>query len=801
MAIYHLSAKIVSRARGQSVVASAAYRAGEKLHDQRLDQTFDYTRKRGIERTEILAPVGAPQWVSSREALWNAVERVERRADSQLAREIELGLPAELTRSEQIDLLRDFAQRAFVSKGMVVDLALHHDNPENPHAHLLLTTRSLTPEGFGSKRRDWNERSQLLKWREQWAEFANEHLLHAGHEIRIDHRTLEAQGIGLAPGRKLGVSAERQELPDLPNSVADRVAEQRAIAAENGQRILDNPELALRALSHYQATFTERDIAKFLHSRTHGAEQFQAAYLKVTTSPELNVLGVDERGRKRWTTKEMLALERGLLETAERLSVFGHAEPARHRQQVLAESRLSIEQQSAFEHVTAGPDLSVVIGVAGAGKSTMLDSARRAWEAGGYTVKGATLSGIAAENLENASGIPSRTLASWERSWSKDYDQLTERDVLVIDEAGLVGTRQLARILEAVEHAGAKVVLVGDPEQLQAIEAGAPFRGIAAQAGVVELTEVRRQKHDWQKEATHQLATGRTEQALTAYEQEHRVKASPDREAAREAMIASWQRGGEERPADSRLMLAYTRADVQALNTRVRQLRQAAGELGKSETIETARGPREFAEGDRLYFFKNERSLGVKNGSLGTVEKIENAILQIRLDGEDSRRVVLDAKQYPHLDHGYAATVHKSQGSTVDRTYVLATPHFDRHATYVALSRHREAAAVFYAEEDFQPEWSRASAQENFKSLLSRARPKELAHDYLQGDTPAQESDLTEKFPTPTSAAEREAYVNQVRHDALTAWHAYRAAHQRQPFKDKTQTHTNARGHESGLEH
>jgi hypothetical protein len=179
---------------------------------------------------------------------------------------------------------------------------------------------------------------------------------------------------------------------------------------------------------------------------------------------------------------------------------------------------------------------------------------------------------------------------------------------------------------------------------------------------------------------------------------------------------------------------------VRQLNVQARELRQAAGELGRGEVIETERGAREFAAGDRLYFLKNERSLGVKNGSLGTVERIQGGMLQIRMDGEEGRRVVVDAQQYPYLEHGYAATVHKAQGSTVDRTYVLATSHFDRHSTYVALSRHREAATLFYGQEDFRADWRKGTVEESFRAVLSRARPKELVHDYLEREqTPVRE--------------------------------------------------------------
>jgi ATP-dependent exoDNAse (exonuclease V) alpha subunit len=333
MAIYHLSAKIVPRAAGRSVVAAAAYRSAEALRDYRIAQTFDYTHKPGVEHTEILAPAAAPTWVYDRTTLWNTVERVERRKDAQLAREIELGLPVELTKDQQIHLLRDFAQRTFVSRGMVADIALHRDNLENPHAHLLLTTRTLTSEGFGAKQRDWNARAELMKWREHWAHVANEHLLRAGLEIRIDHRTLEAQGIDLIPGRKIGVSAERQREPDLPRSLADRIAEQREIAAENGRRILEDPHRALRALRHTRVLFTEHDIAKFLHGRTDGAEQFQAAYLKVT------------------------AASRGLIAEPSLQPTLNATDRLRQRADQVAE-RLAAEREQERQHLRRERDIS-----------------------------------------------------------------------------------------------------------------------------------------------------------------------------------------------------------------------------------------------------------------------------------------------------------------------------------------------------------------------------------------------------------------------------------------------------------
>jgi Ti-type conjugative transfer relaxase TraA len=734
MAIYHLHAKIVQRKLGQSAVAGAAYRSGSLLYEERTGITHDYTRKSGVEHSEILAPDGAPSWAFNREALWNAVESAEKRKDAQVAREIEVGLPIELSDKEQVALLRDYVQREFVRKGMVADLGIHRDNPANPHSHILLTTRELTPDGFGAKNRSWNDKSELLAWRRSWADATNEHLMRAGLAVRIDHRSYAEQKLDLLPGRKIGLDQERKESPDLPAFLADRVAEQHRIAGANGQQIIAEPTIALKALSHGNATFTHHDIARFLHTRTLNAEQFQTAYLKVTTSAELLPLGIDEAGRQRFTTRDMFNLERSLLKEAEQLADrASHGVNAARRDAVLSQHALSTEQGRAVEEITSPGDLKSLVGVAGSGKSTVLKAMREVWEKEGYTVKGAALAGIAAENLQVSSGIHSRTLASYELAWGNGRDPLTQRDVLVIDEAGMLGTRQLERVLSAAEKAHAKVILVGDPEQLQAIEAGAPFRGLTAAHGMTELTQVRRQRHAWQRTATQALSAGKTADALNAYDKKGGIVPVERREDARSALLARYAYDYKQKSQGSQLILAYTRDEVSELNSQVRTWREQTGQLGKSQEIATERGKKLFAPNDRIRFLRNERDLGVKNGSLGTVERIERGVLQIKLDGDLGTRVAVDTKFYKHFDHGYAATVHKAQGSTVDRTYVLATPHFDRHTSYVALSRHREAATVFYASEDFgRAGTPDTEVRARFIAALSRARPKELAHDYLE---------------------------------------------------------------------
>jgi hypothetical protein len=197
MAIYHLRATMISRSAGRSATAAAAYRSAERIQDHRTGLSFDYRARSGVEHVEILAPERSPEWVQDRTALWNAVEQAETRKNSQVAREIRVALPAELDRDERIELVRDFCQRSFVDRGMVADIALHAPGREgderNHHAHILLTTREIGLEGFGAKNRDWNAKELLEDWRKAWARDSNHALERCGHEMRIDHRTLEAQ--------------------------------------------------------------------------------------------------------------------------------------------------------------------------------------------------------------------------------------------------------------------------------------------------------------------------------------------------------------------------------------------------------------------------------------------------------------------------------------------------------------------------------------------------------------------------------------------------------------------------------
>lgn len=731
MAIYHFSAKMIGRGAGRSAVAAAAYRAAERLHDERLGRAHDFTNKAGVVHSEVMLPEGAPEHLRDRETLWNEVEAVEKRKDAQLAREIEFAIPREMTKEQGVALARDFVAREFVSRGMVADLNVHWDigadGEAKPHAHVMLSMREVGPEGFGVKVREWNATAFLQQWRGAWADHVNARCAALGIDARIDHRSYDAQGIELEPQHKIGAAGARRE---AKGEDAERAEDHRDIARANGAAIIADPRVGLDALTRTQATFTRRDLAMFAHRHSDGNEQFDAVFVALSASDALLALGRDGRGQERFTTASMLQAEQALVRSADALVASSHRvdriEVELAAMRVAHERGLSLgtAQRRALDHVTQGAGLSLVVGYAGVGKSAMLGAAREAWEAAGYRVRGAALSGIAAENLESGSGIASRTIASFEHGWARGVDRLTSREVLVVDEAAMVGTRQLQRVFAEAEEAGAKLVLVGDVQQLQAIEAGAAFRLLAERHGAVEIGEVRRQESEWMRAATRDLANGRVGEALAAYADAGMVHRADTRDDARAALVDRWDAERRADPDASRIILTHLNKEVEMLNASVRERLIAQGELGEEATVRTERGLRQFTERDRILFLRNERELGVKNGSLGTVEKAASDRLEVRLD--DGRRVAVDLKSYADIDHGYAATVHKTQGMTVDRTHILATPGLDAHSAYVALSRHRSGTSLHYGRDDFADEPA-------LRRPLGRERPKDMALDYGDG--------------------------------------------------------------------
>ncbi|WP_165380384.1 Ti-type conjugative transfer relaxase TraA [Candidatus Finniella inopinata] len=785
MAQYHLTIKNISRADGRNAVKSAAYRHGKNFTCESVGETFYYGKKKDVEHCEVSVPENAPEWAKcltkmdaheASQKLWNAVEVIEKRKDARLSKEVEFSLPHEMNKEKRLDLARSFIQETFTSKGMIADWCVHNhfdekDGIEKPHVHVMLTTRvlkedptvSMGVEGregqndfliykgicFGEKDRSWNDKKLVQEIRQSWELFANKHLEKAGLDIRIDHRSYEAQGIEFDPQPKLGKGPEEMHSRGISVS---RLEDLERVKQANKKLIIKDPGLVLDYITRQKSVFTRQDIARVLNRYVDDVEEFQILLGRVEASSQLvkvyDRVGVASVDPQKLTTKGMIALERSLMKQSHMLKEKESSGVASVTQSSVIQGMneqmgrcLSSDQVRAIYHMTDAGQLKVVVGYAGAGKSTCLKVAKQIWENEGYRVLGAAPTGKAADNLEGI-GIASKTLHKWQYEWSMVRETIGEGDILVVDEAGMVDSRRLQALLRQSLQHGFKVVLIGDPEQLSPIEAGCGLRTLMDKAGFVEINTIQRQGTAWQREATAQLATKQTGLALKAYAEKGCVHLVAD---AKEQLITAYAAQMATKLREEALdcvILAHTNRDVKDLNERARQVaRESSRLLGEDHLLTVSRyntddhlvppsdplppkitwQTKSFARGDQIVFLRNDYGIGVKNGQFGVIQKIDEGMLQVEL--QDRRVLRFDLSLYSSFDHGYATTLHKSQGDTVERTFLYASGGMDRHLTYVGLSRHSQEVHIYADKTDFKHE-------EHLFRALSRDNPKENVFDY-----------------------------------------------------------------------
>ncbi|MFM0016243.1 MULTISPECIES: Ti-type conjugative transfer relaxase TraA [Paraburkholderia] len=722
MPTYHLSVK----AGGKAAAGEHAKYIAREDHYAYISRGGKYEERGDLKMTES---GNMPAWAAHDASIfWQAADSHER-ANGRPYTEIEVSIPRELDDEQRVALVREFVEHT-LGERHAYTWAIHNpaasDGLEQPHAHIMFTERvndgiardpaqyfrrwnAKEPEkGGAGKDRYLSSRQFVRDVREEWAVTANHFMARAGIEARIDHRSYRTLGIELEPSVKVGVARYAGER----GVMAGLLEENRQRAYRNGQRLLINPAIGVAALTINQSTFSRRDVEQFVFRNTDGAEQFRQVYARLMNSKELLALKDSGRNGEWFTSADLRAIEVRLVDRARAMGRAGDSAvgDAAVRETLRATRKFNAGQDAAFVALAGSGQLVVVNGAAGTGKSYVLAAAREALEADGLRVIGAALQGKTADDMQRDAGIAARTLHSLLSGIERGTVTLDAKTVLVIDEAGMVGSRQMEKLLGHAQAAGARVRLVGDAWQLHAVDAGDAFRAVSREAAAANrlesLTEIRRQDEPWQREATSALARHDVPTAVSAYAERGGVQLYSTVSDAREQLIAQWQDDRRASPGKTRLLLTHTNEERCALNARVRELRRAAGELGAEQTVRTEDRHIAIAAGERIMFLQNEYVMQVKNGTLGTVEQIEipdrkapGAVLHVRLD--DGRQLAVDTAQYGHFDHGYALTVHKSQGVTVDRAYVLATKSMHAELAYVAMTRHRESLIVAAGRDEF----------------------------------------------------------------------------------------------------
>lgn len=576
----------------------------------------------------------------------------------------------------------------------------------------------------------------------------------------------------------------------LPRDVPDHVDLQTAERDDPLRRGSDGEldySAILSEITQQASTFTPQQMAAAVAVEMQGkgdANAIQKALRDLQKHPDLIRLESDKprhlmRGEPteiRYTTREMLEIEQGILDKSE-----ARQEEEKHRADtaaaIKARPTITAEQKAALKHVCEAPGaVKIVEGMAGTGKSYMLGAARESWEAAGFEVIGSALAGKAAAGLQEGAGIASQTGHSLLFQLDSGDRELSSKSILVIDEAGMMGSRQLARLLDHAHKAGAKVVLVGDSQQLQPIDAGGAYRLLSERLGAARLENIVRQKNAatviQDRQIVKQFAAGQAGEALSAMRERGLLRSAETRAQAMQEMFRDWAQARDPSKPGESLMLAATRAEVAQLNAMARSGLKADGRLAGGLQVPTASGMKEFAIGERIIFLKNNSALGVKNGELGTIQSLKfdkagQVEITARHDNGQSVKFTVGQEkgQFENFEHGYAMTVHKSQGVTVDRVFALPSESMSsREWSYVAMSRHRIEARLYATHDSI----------ETLTKTMSHAQRKDTSLDYRlahpekpatpEKSTAAEKFAAIEKTDAPGLATSHDREVTEVNH-------------------------------------
>ena len=804
MAIAFARMEFVKRSAGKNVVCKAAYIDRCKLEFEGTNfqspQTYSWAELEKPVFRNIYLPIHVDPSYKDAKTLWNAVEKFEKRKDSQVGLEIVLALPDDKSISieDKICLIERFIEMHITSKGYAAHAVIHPPDKKhgrfseisgllekadhNWHCHILITPRTFSEDGktFNSKKLDHlfptlrgatHFAFNGINWGKIWAQIQNDYFEEKGLNLRVDPPGIipqEHNGPDRMRGKKIYAQLARGEEITLMN-----------------QELCKDPSLVLKMLTSTQSIFTFEDVENYFrkHAPETDINQLRDAFWKcqeiVELFPSQNLQpshlpqtsqNSPPSNTKKFSTHNIVEEEKKIMRLAGRIqerpalptSSFTDPEPFK--------KQLNEEQQRAFDTVISKSSLTCIEGHAGTGKSYLLVALKNFYESEGYTVRAFGPDNASAKVLNEKGFVNASNIYKglFENHYSHE-GVFSRKEIWFVDESGKVDNEALSELLKHAEKNRIQVVFVGNSAQLPSVARGGMFKKFCDTYGCVFLRDVQRQKAEHQRNISKNLATGNFKEAINMIASSGGFQWSDTKEDSILNLVEKWVKDKTHFPFGSQLIIAHSNMEVRHLNEIVHCYRKSWGELGPKEfTCQTSRGKITVSTGDIIEFRQKDTDLKVDNGSVGILVSASEDKFVVRIqdgvkDGEKTREVAFDPKKYTAFQLGYATTYFRSQGRTVDRAYVLYSQSMNKPMFYVGLTRHVRNAQCFVSRED-------ASSLADIKRQVIRQYRKESSLNYTTLSEMEQQKQALEKEAKIESLSNSEHLLDRMKGGYLKTW-------------------------------
>ena len=739
MAIGFARLEFIKRSSGNNAIAKASYNSRERLYFEGnlvlSPRQYDFSDRESCAYHEIILPENVDDNFQNMEVLWNHAEKIEGRRNSQVAAELLLALPDDLSISneDRIEMTRNFVEKYFVSERIGVQVDIHKPEKHisigedrqsievkehNHHAHILLTTRRFREDGKGLGEKARDLLGQVMKgrvvsanrWGDLWTDFQNDYFREKGLSLRVDDK-------GLISQKHLGPVRMRSKNSFSMEKENEKIREEGLIKEGNIGEVL-------KRITDKQSIFNRDDVEHFLNKHTLGEdlEKVKEAFWKQKGLVQL--LHKDtHKALDKFTSQTVLDEEVKLLRIADRIqkkksfSLKGDLDSYT--------KNLNEEQKIAYDKILKGQRLTCLQGYAGTGKSYLLVALKDAYQSKRYQIRAFGADQSAAEVLKGKGFSHAENIHRFLFSAYYGKRALSKKEVWFVDEAGKLSNPVLLELLKKAEKYKARVILSGDHAQLPSVSRGGMFKVFCERFGSETLSEIQRQEDLNHRKLIKKLAHGELGAAIQELHNRHCIQWVKNKDDALDQVIRDWARERTRSPGKSSILIAHTNKEVKAINDTIHLLRQERKEIeGKEFSCDSYHGKIFVSVGDKIEFRGNDSRIGVLNHMRGTLISAEPECFTVKIEEQKKTRLV---HFNPHTFHrfqlAYATTCHGAQGKDADFAYIIHNPIASKESVYVSMSRHFKRVKYYVSEED-----SRNLAR--LKAQVGKSHYKENTLDY-----------------------------------------------------------------------